>query len=105
MTARINVALVIGAMHAKGWKARRTYIECGLNSKTLAKILDGEVPSRLDALYRLADGLGLKIEEVIINEGAALARAKRQGWSLLRNRRAISKIDRNEEKGPGPSAA
>ena len=38
----------------------------GINNKTLAKILDGKVPHRLDALYRLCDGLKISIQEALI---------------------------------------
>jgi transcriptional regulator with XRE-family HTH domain len=104
MNARMNVARVVTGMKAKRWNVRQTCVNCGINSKTLKKILDGQVPARLDALYRLADGLGIAIEEVILN-AAPHKTAMGQRLSLVSGGRALSKIHEDDEEGAGPSAA
>jgi hypothetical protein len=62
-----NVVRIIAAMNRAGWGVRDTCVNCGLNNKTLAKILKGEMPRRLDALYRLCEGLKIPVQEALIN--------------------------------------
>jgi hypothetical protein len=57
-------------MKRNGWGVAATCVNVGVNNKTLAKILNGQVPSRLDAFYRVIDGLKIPIEEAIIHGGA-----------------------------------
>jgi len=64
MNATINVPRILAAMHAKGWQRVETAARCKIATATLNKILDGQIPHRLDTLYRLADGLGLTIQEL-----------------------------------------
>jgi transcriptional regulator with XRE-family HTH domain len=66
MNARVNVPRILEGMKAKGWGVAATCVNCGVNNKTLAKILNGEVPRRLDAFYRLIDGLKIPIQEALI---------------------------------------
>jgi DNA-binding Xre family transcriptional regulator len=66
MDARVNVPRIVQAMKANDWGKAATAVNCGMNNKTLAKILDGKVPQRFDALYRLCDGLKIPIQEVLI---------------------------------------
>ena len=66
VNARINVPRIVEAMKAHGWGVVGTCVNCGVNNKTLAKVLRGDVPRRLDALYRLLDGLKIPIEEALI---------------------------------------
>jgi hypothetical protein len=55
----VNVPVVIAAMGRAGWNKRQTCRFCHVSSETLASILDGKFPQRLDAWYRLANGLKL----------------------------------------------
>jgi len=64
MSTQIDVVRIITAMHAKGWHRVETAARCRIAVRTLNQILDGRVPHRLDTLYRLADGLGLSIQEI-----------------------------------------
>jgi transcriptional regulator with XRE-family HTH domain len=66
MDARVNVRRILEAMEARRWGIAATAVNCGMNNKTVTKILDGEIPSRLDALYRLCDGLKISIQEALI---------------------------------------
>jgi hypothetical protein len=43
-----------------------TAAKVGVNNKTLTKILNGEMPRRLDAFYRVIDGLKIPIEEALL---------------------------------------
>ena len=69
MNARVNVPRVLQAMKARGWGVQATCAFTGVNNKTLKKVLDGEIPKRLDAFYRLIDGLQIPIAEAVINHG------------------------------------
>jgi hypothetical protein len=53
MNATVNVPRILQAMKEKGWGVAATCVNCGVNNKTLTKILNGEVPRRLDAFYRV----------------------------------------------------
>jgi hypothetical protein len=53
-------------MKAKGWGVAATCANVGVNNKTLAKILDGRIPRRLDAFYRVIDGLNIPFQEAVI---------------------------------------
>lgn len=67
MDVKINVPRIVQAMKENGWGTRDTCVNCGMNNKTLANILDGKMPRRIDAFRRLCDGLGIKPQEVLIN--------------------------------------
>jgi hypothetical protein len=43
-------------MKANGWGVAATCVNVGVNNKILAKILNGKIPHRLDAFYRVIDG-------------------------------------------------
>ena len=49
MNAVINDARILKAMEAKQLKVVDACALCGVNNKTLAKILRGEFPRRVDA--------------------------------------------------------
>jgi hypothetical protein len=66
MDVRVNVPRILQAMRAEGWGVSATSINCGINNKTLGKILNGNMPKRLDAFYRLCDGLKLTMQEALI---------------------------------------
>jgi transcriptional regulator with XRE-family HTH domain len=67
MNAQVNVRKIYAAMKAHGWGRRDTCVNCHLNNKTLDRLLEGAIPRRIDVLYRLCDGLGLKIEDALVN--------------------------------------
>jgi transcriptional regulator with XRE-family HTH domain len=64
MNAQIDTVKILSAMHARGWHRAETAARCKIAVPTLNKILEGQMPHRLDTLYRLADGLGLSIQEL-----------------------------------------
>lgn len=66
MNAQVNVPRILAGMKENHWGVAATCVNCGVNNKTLAKILDGTVPRRLDAFYRIIDGLKIPIEEALI---------------------------------------
>ncbi len=66
VNASVNVPRIVEAMKAKGWGVVGTCVNCGVNNKTLAKVLKGDVPRRLDAFYRICDGLNIPIKEALI---------------------------------------
>jgi hypothetical protein len=68
-------------MKKNGWGVAATCANVGTNNKTLAKILDGKVPRRLDAFYRVIDGLKIPIEEALI--GATLKATERPQLHLV----------------------
>ena len=70
MNASVNVPRILRAMKAKGWGVQATCAFTGVNNKTLKKVLDGKVPKRLDAFYRLIDGLNVPITEALIDGSA-----------------------------------
>jgi transcriptional regulator with XRE-family HTH domain len=61
-------------------------IECRVNNKTLAKILKGEMPRRLDAFYRLCEGLKIPVEEALINGRSSQA----PSLTLIEGRRRLT---------------
>jgi hypothetical protein len=63
MKPRVNAPRIMRAIRERGWNPRQTCIYCGIAPATLAKILDGELPRRLDAWNRLINGLGNLTEE------------------------------------------
>jgi hypothetical protein len=67
LNVAVNVTRILEAMKARDWGLVATAVNVGVSNKTLAKILDGRLPKRLDALYRVLDGLKIPIEEVLIN--------------------------------------
>jgi transcriptional regulator with XRE-family HTH domain len=66
MNAVINVARILQVMVSKQLKIRDVCAMCGVHNKTFAKILRGEFPRRIDAFYRVVNGLGIPFEEAII---------------------------------------
>jgi hypothetical protein len=67
VNAQVNVPRILQAMKKNGWGVAATCVNVGVNNKTLAKILNGQVPHRLDAFYRVIDGLQIPIQEAVIN--------------------------------------
>ena len=65
--AQIDVARILVAIDAKRLRVMDTCALCGINNKTLQKILKGEFPKRLDAFFRLCNGLGIPVEEALIS--------------------------------------
>ena len=67
ISARPNVVRILAAMQRQGWGVKDTCVNCSMNNKTLSRILRGEMPSRIDAIYRLSEGLKIPIEQILIN--------------------------------------
>ena len=67
MNVLIQSHKLLAAMARKGWNLRDTYVNCGLDNRTLNKILAGEMPARIDAFYRLCRGLGVEVEDVLLS--------------------------------------
>jgi hypothetical protein len=65
IAAKPNVVRIVAAMQRNGWGVRDTCVNCGINNKTLARILNGEMPHRLDAFYRLCEGLKIPVQEAL----------------------------------------
>lgn len=66
MNVVVNVSRILQAMEVKQLKIVDACAVCGVNNKTLAKILRGEVPRRIDALYRVVNGLQIPFKEAVI---------------------------------------
>jgi hypothetical protein len=90
MNARVNVARILTAMAQNRWGIHATCIHCGINNKTLAKILRGEMPRRLDAFYRVIDGLKIPIQEALI--GGTYQTEKRPGLRLVSGGRQPNQV-------------
>lgn len=65
--ATINVTRFVAAMEAKQLKIVDACALCGVNNKTLAMILRGEFPKRIDAFYRVVNGLQIPIGEALFS--------------------------------------
>ncbi len=66
MNVAVNACRILQAMAAKQLKVVEVCALCGVNNKTLAKILRGELPRRFDAFYRVVNGLEIPFQQVII---------------------------------------
>jgi hypothetical protein len=66
MNVRVNVPAIVQAMREKDWGVTDTCAKCRVNHKTLSKVLKGQFPKRLDAWYRLLNGLGITEKEALI---------------------------------------
>jgi hypothetical protein len=66
MNVSVNVPRILQAMEAKQLKIVDACVICGVNNKTLAKILRGEFPRRIDAFYRVLNGLQIPFQEAVI---------------------------------------
>jgi len=66
MNVTVNVVRILQAMEAKQLRVVDACAVCGVNNKTLAKILRGEVPRRIDAFYRVVNGLQIPVQEAVI---------------------------------------
>jgi lambda repressor-like predicted transcriptional regulator len=88
INAQVNVPRILAGMKSNGWGVAATCVNCGINNKTLSKMLNGQIPHRLDALYRLIDGLKIPMEEALIS-GSAHKEAR---LLLLRSRRRDQNI-------------
>ena len=87
MNAHVNVPRILQGMKARGWGVAATCVNVGVNNKTLGKILDGQVPRRLDAFYRVIDGLNIPIREALL--GGTYKTEKRPGLHVVSGGRAV----------------
>ncbi len=101
MNVIVNVPRILQAMNAKGWGIHATAVNCGMNNKTVSRILDGKVPRRVDAIGRLVNGLNIPIQEALI----APTHKATQGPRLyvVPSRRKPNEVAKDEEKGIGPT--
>jgi len=83
-------------MEAKQLKIADTCAVCGVNNKTLAKILRGEVPRRIDALYRVVNGLQIPFQEAVIERTPK--ETQRPRLYVVPNRRQRNEIAQDQEK-------
>ncbi len=90
VNARINVPRIVEAMKEHGWGVVGTCVNCGVNNKTLAKVLRGDVPRRLDAFYRICDGLSIPIKEALL--GGTHKAAARSQLRLVSDRRSADTV-------------
>ena len=68
MNAVVNVGLLLEAIHRKGWKGfSEAGAHCHTGSKNFTKLLRGEIP-RLDVLFRIARGLDISMQDLILYE-------------------------------------
>jgi hypothetical protein len=74
-------------MKANGWGVAATCVNVGVNNKTLSKIFNGQIPRRLDAFYRVIDGLKTPIQEALLAPTHKAAQGSRL-YVLLDRRRA-----------------
>jgi hypothetical protein len=65
MEASVNVPRILQVMAARQLRIVDVCRLCHVNNKTLAKMLRGEIP-RLDAVFRLLNGLEIPLQEVLI---------------------------------------
>jgi transcriptional regulator with XRE-family HTH domain len=73
----IRVSRILQAMAAKQLKVVDACAVCGVNNKTLSKILRGEMPRRIDAFFRVLDGLQIPYEEAVIDRTYKAAQGSR----------------------------
>ena len=90
MDIAVNVARIVQAMALKQLKIADVCAVCGVNNKTLAKILRGEIPRRIDALYRVVNGLQIPFQEAIIAPTHKATQGSR--LYLVSHRRRSNKI-------------
>jgi transcriptional regulator with XRE-family HTH domain len=73
----IKVSRILQAMEAKQLNIVDACAICGVNNKTLAKMLRGEMPRRIDAFFRVLDGLQIPYEEAVIDRTHKAAQGSR----------------------------
>ena len=101
MNVTVNVARILQAMEAKQFKIVDACRVCGVNNKTLAKIRRGEMPRRIDAFYRVLNGLEIPFEEAVI--APTHKTAQRSRLYVVPSRRKPDEVAEDEEKGIGPT--
>jgi len=69
MGAVVKVGVLLQAMSNKGWRGTRdAAIACGVATGSFKKLMAGQLP-RLDVLFRIAEGCGLRINDFVVAEG------------------------------------
>lgn len=62
----VDVGLILQAIRDKGWSGiNEASAHCHVSVESLKKLLRGELP-RLDVLFRICDGLGVSVKEIIV---------------------------------------
>ena len=83
MDGAINDARILQAMEAKQLKVVDACAFCGVNNKTLAKILRGKMPRRIDAFYRVVNGLQIPFQEAVIAPHIKQRKDRGSTWYLI----------------------
>lgn len=68
---RVNVPRILAEMARRNWTQAEACAVLGVNSRTLANVLKGNMPRRLDALFRILNGLNIPIEQGVITDHAS----------------------------------
>ena len=90
ITALVDVGLVLQTIRDKGWAGLdEASAHCHVSEGSFKKLLKGEIP-RLDALFRICDGLGISVKEVII--ARTHKEEKRQRRHVLSHRWAADPV-------------
>jgi lambda repressor-like predicted transcriptional regulator len=92
MNAEVDVPRILEAMQKNGWGIAAACVNLGVNNKTLKKILNGQVPKRLDAFYRVIEGLEIPIQEALIHGSSH----QTPRLTVLPGRRQPSQVSQNQ---------
>lgn len=66
--ARLDGAKIQEAMARRGWSWAWASTRLQVGEPTLRRAVRGEIPRRIDALWRILDGLGLAAQDVVIEK-------------------------------------
>lgn len=66
ITALVDVGLILQAIQNKGWRGiDEASAHCHVSENSFKKLIKGEIP-RLDAFFRICEGLNLSPKEVCV---------------------------------------
>jgi len=90
MKTKVNVGLILQTMQDRRLRSfDKAGAICGVAPDTIRAIVQtGELPKRIDALFRIAQGLDLRVEELIITDHAATRKKTAGTLELVSHRRA-----------------
>ena len=96
MNAIVDVSVVLQSIRDHDWSGvAEAATHCHVATETLNKLLAGKVP-RLDALFRICNGLGLELREVIPNRAGTYQKENRPGRRVLPGRWALGQVAENK---------
>jgi len=65
MRVIVNVGLLLAAIKNNRWRGvEEAAAHCRVGTNSIKKLMNGEIP-RLDALFRICDGCGIQVKELI----------------------------------------